>query len=123
LSKLIAFVDANGKQLDGYTDEICELGDIADKFSAFGWNALDCDGNDVMSICAAATLALRETKRPSVIVAHTEKGIGCSFAEDVYYNHHIAFTEEQWKAATDRLDADLAALDADAGDTKGGGLQ
>jgi transketolase len=120
LSRLIAFVDANGKQLDGYTDEICGLGDIAAKFSAFGWNALNCDGNDVISVCAAATLALHETKRPTVIVAHTEKGIGCSFAEGVYYNHHMAFTAEQWREATDRLDAGLAASDADGGDAKGG---
>ncbi|MDR1043251.1 MAG: transketolase [Clostridiales Family XIII bacterium] len=114
LSKLIAFVDANGKQLDGYTDEICGLGDIAAKFSVFGWNALNCDGNDVESVYAAATLAKSEKTKPSVIVAHTEKGIGCSFAEDVYYNHHMSFSEDQWQEAMDRLDRELAQLGVNA---------
>lgn len=110
LSNLIAFVDANKKQLDGYTDEVCSLGDIAQKFRDFGWFALDCDGNDVGSVRSAILAAKKGSDKPSMIVLHTEKGIGCSFAEGVYYNHHVKFSDAECQEAIDRLEKENAAL-------------
>jgi transketolase len=111
LGNLIAFVDCNDKQLDGYTKDICDLGDIARKFREFGWYAQDCRGNDVASLSSAIQLAKAETGRPSMIVARTEKGIGCSFAEGVFYNHHVKFSKEQCAEAIARLDREITALD------------
>lgn len=115
LSNLVAFVDFNQKQLDGYTADICNLGDLAQKFRDFGWYAIDCAGNDVESVYSAIQLAKAENERPSLVVLHTEKGIGCSFAEGVLYNHHVKFTAEEWAQATHRLTAELEALERQEG--------
>ena len=111
LSNLVAFVDDNQKQLDGYTCDICGLGDIAQKFREFGWHAVDCDGNDVESLLAAIRLAKAEKEKPSVVVMRTEKGIGCSFAEGVLYNHHMKFSDAECDEAVASLEAQIARLE------------
>lgn len=93
LSNLIAFVDYNKQQLDGYTKDICDLGDLRKKFEDFGWNAVDCDGHDVGAISDAIGNAV--SSKPNMIVLHTQKGKGCTFAEGILYNHHMRFTGGQ----------------------------
>lgn len=62
LSRVMVFVDANGYQLDGATDEVLPLGDVRRKFEEFGWEALDVkDGNDVEAICGAVEMAKQDT--------------------------------------------------------------
>ena len=80
LSNLIAFVDNNHLQIDGTTDEVCALGDIADKFRAFGWFAQAVDGHDVEAIDRAVDAAKAQNSQPSVIVLDTVKGCGWSAA-------------------------------------------
>ncbi len=111
LSNLIAFVDFNKKQLDGYTKEICDLGDLAQKFRDFGWFAQDCDGNDVASVKNAILAAKKHTDKPSMIIMHTEKGIGCTFTEGVYYNHHVKFSDADCQAAIDQLENSIAMME------------
>ena len=117
LGRLIAFVDWNKQQLDGYAKEILDLGDIAEKFRAFGWHAQTVDGHDPGLIKEAVIKAKAETGSPSVIVLDTIKGYGCDFAEGVASNHHMNFTKEQIdgavEAATQRLDAARAAAKAE----------
>lgn len=93
LSNLIVFVDNNNQQLDGYLKDICDLGDIRKKFEDFGWHATECDGHDVAAISEQIAQAGKD--RPNVIVLHTKKGKGCTFAEGILYNHHMTFTKEQ----------------------------
>lgn len=114
LSNLIAFVDNNQKQLDGYTKDICDLGDLAQKFREFGWFVQECHGNDGESITAAVHIAKKEACRPSMIVLHTEKGIGCSFAEGVLYNHHMKFSPEQCDEAIAALEQQINQLEKEA---------
>lgn len=77
LFRLITFVDVNGKQLDGTTDEVCCLGDIGKKFESFGYHVIEVkNGNDVTRIYEAILKAKKEQERPSVIVLHTVKGAG-----------------------------------------------
>lgn len=64
LSNLIGFVDANKKQLDGFTSEICDLGDIRQKFEDFGWFAQEVDGHDILAILAAIEKAKAEHAKP-----------------------------------------------------------
>lgn len=111
LSNLIAFVDFNKKQLDGYTKEICDLGDLAQKFRDFGWFAQDCDGNDVASIKNTILAAKKHTDKPSMIIMHTEKGIGCTFTEGVYYNHHVKFSDADCQTAIDTLENSIAMME------------
>jgi transketolase len=95
LDHLIAFVDNNGKQLDGYCKDICDMGDLRQKFEDFGWYAQNVDGHDIRAIIDAVDHAKQVTGKPSMIILHTEKGKGCTFTEGVFYNHHVKFTKEQ----------------------------
>jgi len=81
LDNLTAIVDRNMVQLDGPTEEVKALGDIAEKFRAFGWNAVEVDGHDFGQLAAALDSAEAKKGKPTVIVAHTLKGKGVSFAE------------------------------------------
>lgn len=99
LDHLIAFVDNNKQQLDGFTDDICGLGDIAGKFEAFGWDAQSIDGADVKAINEAVEIAKTVKGKPSVIVLDTVKGKGCSFVEGKVDNHHVTISREQMEQA------------------------
>ncbi|MPN59995.1 Transketolase 2 [bioreactor metagenome] len=105
------FVDQNKQQLDGYTRDIMDLGDVAGKFASFGWHTQDTDGHDVAAIRDAIQNAKEAKGRPSVIVLDTVKGKGCTFAEGVLYNHHMSIREEEGREAVRAAEAALAALD------------
>jgi transketolase len=104
---LIAFVDANKKQLDGFTKDINDLDGLADKFACFGWHSQSVDGHDVVQIIEAAERAKLEIGRPSVIVLNTIKGKGCSFAETAFLNHHMVITHEMADEAISRIEASM----------------
>ncbi len=109
LDNLIAFVDANKKQLDGYTKDINDLGDIREKFETFGWHAQDVNGADVAEIYSAIQTAKDAQGRPSAIVLDTIKGQGVTFVEETIMNHHIIVDREKAKAAIADLETRLAA--------------
>lgn len=103
LSHLIAFIDYNKQQLDGYTKDILDLGDLRQKFQDFGWYAVEVNGHDVDKIGQAIEKAKTQTEKPVMVVLHTKKGKGCTFAEDILYNHHMTFTKEQCDEAIEYL--------------------
>lgn len=103
LSNLIAFVDYNHIQLDGYTDDICSLGDVKAKFEAFGWYAQDVDGHDVEAIDRAICNAKAQNEKPSMIVLETEKGHGWSEIAGKLNGHCPTVSEEQLKAALEEM--------------------
>lgn len=109
LDHLIAFVDNNGKQLDGYCKDICDMGDLRQKFEDFGWYAQDVDGHDIQAIIDAVDRAKKASGKPSMIILHTEKGKGCTFTEGVFYNHHVKFTKEQADEAIAALEKQLGS--------------
>jgi len=106
IDNLILFVDVNGKQLDGYTDDIMKMGDIAAKFSEFGWNTQSIDGSDVEQISEAIESAKKVNGKPSCIVMKTIKGAGVKEIEDTMHNHHINISAEM----ADRAIKDLNEL-------------
>lgn len=95
IGNLIAFIDYNKQQLDGYTKDILDLGNLSDKFLCFGWQTFDVNGHDPVAINDAIEEAKEDRMKPTAIVLHTKKGKGCTFAEGVLNNHHMTFTEEQ----------------------------
>lgn len=107
LSNLIGFVDSNKQQLDGYTKDINDLGNIAEKFTCFGWHVQDIDGSNVEQIYEAIKKAKEQTDNPSMIVLNTMKGKGCSFAENSLKNHHMEVSEEQADEAISKLEKTL----------------
>lgn len=103
LDNLIAFVDYNKQQLDGYVSDICELGDVAGKFESFGWHAQDIDGANIKEIYEAIQKAKSTKGKPSVIVLNTVKGKGCCFIEGKVDNHHVTVSKEQMEQALAEL--------------------
>lgn len=87
LDHLVGFLDYNKKQLDGYVDDICSLGDPAEKFKAFGWNVWAVDGHDVEQIYDAIVAAKDSKGKPSMIILNTIKGKDALDFENVTYNH------------------------------------
>ena len=96
--------------MDGWTADICNLGDLRKKFETFGWNALEVDGHDVSAISDAIEQAKLCTDKPSIIVLNTIKGKDCCFAEEVFYNHFIRFDQEEYERAINYLDDKIAVL-------------
>ena len=71
LGNLVAIVDKNGLQYDGDTEKVLALDDLAAKWSAFGWNAVDVDGHDVAKLLEAFSM---RGDKPLAVIAHTVKG-------------------------------------------------
>ena len=103
LDSLCAIVDYNKVQLDGTTDEVMPLRDLAAKWRAFGWNVIECDGHDLMALDAALDTAEQTKGVPTVIVAHTVKGKGVSFMEGKSAWHGKAIDDESFAKALEEL--------------------
>ena len=99
LSNITAFCDNNGMQIDGYTDDINSIEPVADKWRAFKWNVIECDGHDVEAIDAAIAKSYEETERPTMIVMKTVKGKGANFCENTVASHSTAVTADQLEGA------------------------
>jgi transketolase len=110
LSHLITFIDYNRQQSDGYSRDICELGDLAQKFADFGWFTQSVDGHDVAQIYEAIVKAKEQNAQPSLIVLNTVKGKGCGFAEGKANNHSIPITKEQMVETVKELETVLASF-------------
>jgi len=113
---LCVIVDWNGIQIDGYTRDVMDPGDLAAKFRAFGWNVREIDGHDHEAIMAAFTsfLAAKGSGAPTVIAAHTILGKGVSFMENVPKWHHGALDDTQLDQAMQELLGTLAGSSAQA---------
>ncbi len=81
LRNLIAIVDRNNIQIDGYTEDIMPLEPLADKWSAFNWHVISVGGHDFQALYQAIEEAHAIYEKPTVIIAHTIPGKGVSFAE------------------------------------------
>jgi len=90
LDNLIAIVDRNNLQIDGTTEEVMQLESIVEKWKAFGWHTLEIDGHDMSQILSSLEEAQKTKGKPTVIIAHTVKGKGVSFAENQVGYHGIA---------------------------------
>ncbi len=81
LDNLCAIVDHNHVQLDGTTEQIKDLGDLAAKWHDFGWNVIQLNGHDMDQVLKAYDMAAAYKGKPSVLIADTVKGKGVSFME------------------------------------------
>ncbi len=103
LNNLIGFIDYNHQQLDGYTDEICGLGDLRAKFTSFGWSAVTVDGHDVNAISQAVQAAKRSKDAPVMIVLDTVKGKGWSKTEGHTGIHHVKISPDETASAVKEI--------------------
>lgn len=98
LTNLICFLDWNGLQATGATADRFPVGQLAEKWAAFGWDVQQIDGHDVSEISAAIERAKAGTGKPNMIIARTIKGKGIPCAENVVAFHNGAMTEAQYEA-------------------------
>ena len=96
IDNLTAFVDDNGLQISGTTRDVMSMQSIAEHFAAFGWATREIDGNDMSQVVACLDSLPFEKGKPSLVVAHTVKGKGVSFAENKVAYHY-------WKPSADEL--------------------
>jgi len=104
LDSLTAIVDHNKYQIDGKVAEIKGIQPLTDKFKAFNWEAISCDGHNIKSLIAALEKAEGTKGKPTVIVAETVKGKGVPFMEDKPTEFHgRAPTKEEEEIALKAL--------------------
>jgi transketolase len=105
VDNLIATIDVNGQQIDGSTDKVMNLFSLKDKFTAFNWDVMEMDGNDM----DATVAGLKEAKtklgkgKPVMILMTTIMGKGVSFMEGTHEWHGIAPNDEQLAKALSEL--------------------
>lgn len=102
MNNLIAIIDYNKLQINGFVKDIVDLEPLSDKWKAFGWNVKIVDGHDVLSIISAIQNS-HNTNRPTVIIANTIKGKGVSFMENNYIWHGNKINDIQLKIALKEL--------------------
>lgn len=104
LDNLVVIIDKNGFQAMGPTDDVIALGNIEEKFRAFGFDAVTIDGHDETAIDAAYTAArTNRNGRPKAIVATSVKGKGVSFMEHDNIWHYTRLTADTHAAAIAEL--------------------
>jgi len=103
VDNIVAIVDYNGIQLDGFVKDIMEVAPLAAKWRAFGWHTVEIDGHNIPVIQAAFKEASETKGKPTAIIAHTIKGKGVSFMENNPKFHGTAPTPDEVKLALQEL--------------------
>ena len=83
LDNITAILDRNNLQNDWHVDELMPIEPVADKWRAFGWHVVEIDGHDMAAIVPALEDARQRSGGPTLILAHTIKGKGVSYMENV----------------------------------------
>ena len=105
LDNLIAIVDFNGQQIDGTNDKVMSLGDLRGKWTTFGWEVIEMEGNQMNSVVDQLHLAKELTGKgkPIVILMKTIMGFGVDFMMGTHKWHGVAPNDEQTVQALNQL--------------------
>ncbi len=103
LDNLVAIVDYNKLQLDGYNDEVLPIEPVIDKWVSFGWYAQKVDGHNIGKILETVNNARSKRILPSVIIADTIKGKGISYMEDKCEWHGEVPDKDEYEKAMAEL--------------------
>jgi transketolase len=104
VDNLVAIVDNNGLQIDGWNRDVMNLDPFPQKWQAFGWQVIEVDGHDLAQLAQAFDKARKIKGQPAVIIAHTIKGKGVSFMENNPDFHGKAPNAEEVKIALKELE-------------------
>jgi len=109
VDNLIATIDYNGRQIDGDVEDVMSLGNLAQKWIAFGWEVLEMDGHQFEDIRAKMTAAkaMCGKGKPVVIIMKTEMGQGVDYMMGSHKWHGVAPNAEQLTAALAQLEESL----------------
>ena len=107
LNNCIVFIDDNKKQLDGYTKDILEPFDFAEKMKAFGFYTQTAKGDDIEAIAEAIENAQKNKDSANCIILDTVKGQGVKYFEELAGNHSVKFNNDEINQATDEAIKEL----------------
>jgi len=103
LDNLVAIIDRNRLQIDGWIWDVMNTQPIVEKWRSFGWNVIDIDGHDFDQILAAYEQAEQTKGQPTAIIARTTKGKGVSFMENVAGFHGVVTKPGETEKALEEL--------------------
>jgi transketolase len=104
LDNLVLIIDYNKLQASGRIEETLELEPLSQKWNAFGWKTLEIDGHNEKRLAEAFEKTPFSRGKPSVIIAHTIKGLGVSFMECNSYWHVGIPSKEEYDRAIKELE-------------------
>lgn len=109
VDNLIATIDYNGRQIDGDLDDVLSLGNLKQKWQAFGWEVLEMNGHNMSEMQETVNKAksLTGAGKPIVIIMSTEMGQGVDYMMGSHKWHGVAPNEEQLALALDQLEETL----------------
>lgn len=103
LDNLVAFIDRNHLQISGNTEDVMAIDDIRARWSAFGWEVTDMNGDDVEDVVRVLDGIDFHCGKPHMIVSHTTKGKGVSYMENVAKWHHGVPKAEEYAIAVKEI--------------------
>lgn len=103
LDNICAIIDYNKLQIDGFTCEVKDPGEVRHKWESFGWEAFEVDGHDIGELAKVFVKAAKIKNKPQMIIAHTLKGKGVSFIENKAEWHGVAPKKEELAKAIEEL--------------------
>lgn len=105
VDNIISTIDFNGRQIDGNTDDVLSLGNLSQKWQAFGWEVLEMDGHNIEEIKSVLNKAKSMTGngKPIVIIMKTEMGQGVDYMMGSHKWHGVAPNEQQLILALNQL--------------------
>lgn len=101
LNQLVAVVDRNAIQYDGYTKDVLNMDPFEKKWKDFGWDAISIDGHDATEVLGAYE---HRGNKPLAIIAHTVKGKGVSFMENNWKYHNAGLSKALFEQAIEELE-------------------
>jgi transketolase len=109
IDNLISFVDWNGQQIDGAVEDVMSMGSLHDKWAAFGWTVLECNGHDLhdLSRIFKEARAAGGQGKPVMVLMRTDMGRGVDFMEGTHKWHGVAPNDEQLTSALEQLTTPL----------------
>ncbi len=109
IDNLIAFIDCNGQQIDGSTEQVLSLGNIKAKWEAFGWVVLETNGNDLLALNTTIEEAKQLTGqgKPIMVLMTTSMGKGVDFMEGTHKWHGVAPNDQELANALSQLEETL----------------
>lgn len=109
VDNIISTIDYNGRQIDGDVEDVLDLGDLDNKWTAFGWDVLHCDGNNMSELLKTLAEAKEHTGKgkPVMIIMRTEMGNGVDYMMGSHNWHGVAPNDEQLEIALTQNEATL----------------
>lgn len=112
LDNLVAMIDRNGLQISDTTENVMKLDSINQRWTAFGWDVIEVDGDDIEAVTTALENIDYNNGKPHLVVLHTTKGFHVSYMENVLKWHHGVPSQEEYDTAIKEISQRIEELKA-----------